>query len=50
MGAIFTCLKNTFQRHFGKLYARISHIFAEYSRYSGTIKLPPSLNEHHIQE
>lgn len=49
MGAIFTCLKNTFQRHFGKLYARISHIFAEYSRYSGTIKLQLSLNEHHIQ-
>ena len=49
MGAIFTCLKNTFQRHFGKLYARISHIFAEYSRYSATIKLPPSLNILHIQ-
>lgn len=49
MGAIFTCLKNTFQRHFGKLYARISHIFAEYSPYSGTIKLQLSLNEHHIQ-
>lgn len=49
MGAIFTCLKNTFQRHFGKLYPRISHIFAEYSPYSGTIKLQLSLNEHHIQ-
>lgn len=40
MGAIFTCLKNTFQRHFGKLYARISHIFAEYSPYSDTTNRP----------
>lgn len=49
MGAIFICLKNTFQRHFGKLYARISHIVVEYLRYSGTTKLPPSLNILHIQ-
>lgn len=49
MGAIFICLKNTFQRHFGKLYARISHIVVEYLLYSGTTKLPPSLNILHIQ-
>ncbi|WP_455059053.1 hypothetical protein [Prevotella pallens] len=49
MGAIFISLKNTFQRHFGKLYAPISHIVVEYSRYSGTTKLPPSLNILHIQ-
>lgn len=49
MGAIFTCLKNTFQRHFGKLYVRISHIFAEYSPYSGITKLPLSLNILHTQ-
>ena len=49
MGAIFICLKNTFQRHFGKLYARISHIVVEYLRYSDTTKLPPSLNILHIQ-
>ena len=49
MGAIFICLKNTFQRHFGKLYAPISHIVVEYSQYSGTTKLPPSLNILHIQ-
>lgn len=49
MGAIFICLKNTFQRHFGKLYAPISHIVVEYLRYSGTIELQLSLNEHHIQ-
>lgn len=49
MGAIFIRLKNTFQRHFGKLYAPISHIVVEYLRYSGTTKLPPSLNILHIQ-
>lgn len=49
MGAIFICLKNTFQRHFGKLYAPISHIVVEYSQYSGTTKLPPLLNILHIQ-
>lgn len=49
MGAIFICLKNTFQRHFGKLYAPISHIVVEYLRYSDTTKLPPSLNILHIQ-
>ncbi|WP_314924366.1 hypothetical protein [Prevotella pallens] len=49
MGAIFICLKNTFQRHFGKLYAPISHIVVEYSQYSCTTKLPPSLNILHIQ-
>lgn len=43
MGAIFICLKNTFQRHFGKLYARISHIVVEYSRYSDTTNRPPRL-------
>ncbi|WP_424785549.1 hypothetical protein [Prevotella pallens] len=49
MGAIFICLKNTFQRHFGKLYAPISHIVVEYSPYSATTKLPPSLNILHTQ-
>jgi len=49
MGAIFISLKNTFQRHFGKLYAPISHIVVEYSQYSCTTKLPPSLNILHIQ-
>ena len=43
MGTIFTCLKNTFQRHFGKLYAPISHIVVEYLRYSGTTNRPPRL-------